>query len=105
MNCEPNGMEALVMASVDKRIRDGRTTWLARWRDPAGEQHKRTFARRIDAERHLVGVGSHMLDGSYIDPARSRVTVQVWAQQWLAGQVQLKESTRVRYEGLLRSHV
>ncbi len=46
-----------------------------------------------------------MLDGSYIDPTRSRVTVKVWADQWLAGQVQLKESTRVRYESLLRSHV
>ena len=93
------------MSSVDKRIRDGRTTWLARWRDPAGEQHKRTFAKRIDAERHLIGVESHILDGSYIDPARSRVTVKVWGEQWLAAQVQLKESTRVRYEGLLRGHI
>jgi integrase len=75
---------------------------LARTRWSAAE---RTFARRIDAERHLIGVESHMLDGSYIDPSRSRVTVQVWAQQWLEGQVQLKESTRVRYEGLLRGHV
>lgn len=93
------------MSSVDKRIRDGRTTWLARWRDPGGVQRKRTFTRKLDAERHLVGVESRMLDGSYIDPARSQVTVQVWAGQWLAGQVQLKESTRVRYEGLLRGHV
>jgi len=93
------------MSSVDKRIRDGRTTWLARWRDPGGTQRKRTFARKTDADRHLIGIESRMLDGSYIDPSRSRVTVQAWAQQWLAGQVQLKESTRVRYEGLLRRHV
>lgn len=93
------------MSSVEKRMRDGRTTWLARWREPNGQHRKRTFARRIDAERHLIGVESHMLDGSYIDPTRSRVTVKVWADQWLAGQVQLKESTRVRYESLLRSHV
>ncbi|MEO9152527.1 MAG: tyrosine-type recombinase/integrase [Lapillicoccus sp.] len=59
----------------------------------------------MDAERHLIGVESHILDGSYVDPSRSRVTVQAWADQWLSGQVQLKESTRVRYEGLLRRHV
>ena len=33
------------MASIDKRIRDGHVTWLARWRDPAGRQRKRTFPR------------------------------------------------------------
>lgn len=93
------------MASVEKRTRDGAVSWLARWRDPDGRQRKRTFVRKTDADRHLTGVESRMLSGEYVDPARSRVTVQVWAGQWLAGQVQLKESTRVRYEGLLRGHV
>ena len=93
------------MASVEKRTRDGAVTWLVRWRDPDGAQRKKTFARKTDADRHLIGVESRMLSGEYVDPARSRVTVQVWAGQWLAGQVQLKESTRVRYEGLLRGHV
>lgn len=90
------------MASVD-RLDSGR--WQARWRDPAGRQCKRSFPRKIDAERHLIGVESRMLSGDYVDPARSRVTVETWAAQWLAAQVQLKESTLVRYEGLLRSHV
>ncbi len=93
------------MSSVEKRTRDGAVSWLARWRDPDGRQRKRTFARKVDAERHLTGVESRMLSGEYVDPARARVTVQAWSGQWLAGQVQLKESTRVRYGGLLRGHV
>ncbi len=93
------------MASVDKRVRDGKVSWLARWRAPDGSQRKRTFPRKVDAERFLTGVDSRILDGSYIDPARSRVRVAEWSEQWLAGQLQLKPSTRARYESLLRVHV
>jgi hypothetical protein len=34
------------MATVEKRIRDGNLTWLARWRDPEGVQRKQSFRRR-----------------------------------------------------------
>ncbi|MGW3603300.1 tyrosine-type recombinase/integrase [Micromonospora sp. NPDC005161] len=40
-----------------------------------------------------------------IDPARARVTVGVWAAQWMAAQVQLKPTTRARYEVALRRQV
>lgn len=93
------------MASVEKRVRNGRVAWLARWRDPSGRQRKRTFQRKVDAERHLVSVESSMLGGTYMDAALSRVTVGEWSAQWLAGQVQLKPSTLGRYEGLLRVQV
>jgi len=46
------------MASIDKRIRDGQVTWLARWRDPAGRQRKRMFPRKADAERFLTTVNT-----------------------------------------------
>lgn len=93
------------MASVEKRTRDGRTSWQARWRDPAGRQRKRTFPRKSDAEQYLTGVEHSVLVGAYVDPSRSLVTVGAWAAQWLAGQVQLKASTRYRYESLLRCQV
>lgn len=53
------------MASVEKRLRDGKTTWLARWRDPAGSQRKRSFPRRVDAERFLTSVDHGMLTGAH----------------------------------------
>lgn len=93
------------MASVERRDRNGRTTYVARWRDPAGVQRKRSFTRKGEAERYLVSIESAKLSGTYVDAARSAVRFGAWADQWLAGQVQLKASTRARYEGLLRVQI
>jgi len=46
-----------------------------------------------------------LIDGTYIDPSHGRLTVAEWAPSWSAAQGHLKESTRVRYDGLLRTHV
>ena len=93
------------MASIEKRVRDGQSTWRAHYRTPAGAQRNKTFARKIDAERFLAGVESAKVVGSYVDPARSKVTVGDWAVGWLEGQVHLKPTTRSRYEGILRKHI
>lgn len=93
------------MASVEKRSRDGHTSWLARWRDPHGRQRKRTFTRKTDAERYLTGVEHSVLAGAYVDPAVGRVTVGEWGGQWLAGRVDLKPKTRASYESLWRTCV
>lgn len=90
------------MPSVDKL---GTGRWQARWRDPDGAQRKKVFAKKSDAQRHLTGVESRLLDGTYVDASRSRITVGAWGDQWIAGQLQLKPSTRARYEGLLRCQV
>jgi len=74
------------MASVEKRVRDGSTTWLARWRDPDGKQRKRTFPRKVDADRFLTTVEHGMLTGSYVDPAAGKVTFREYAELWRAGQ-------------------
>ena len=39
------------MAGVVKDPRDGQ--WLARWRDPGGRQRKKSFGRKVDAQRWL----------------------------------------------------
>ena len=93
------------MASVEKRIRNGRVTWLARWRDPAGEQRKRSFAKRSDAERHLTGVTHSLLTGGYVDPAAGRLTVGEYAATWLGRQTNLKPSTRSTYGVLHRRYI
>src|SRR4051794_31026142 len=90
------------MASIHKRPSG---QWRARYRDAAGKEHARHFARKVDAQRFLDGVASSVLTGRYVDPALSRVTVGEWSARWLAGQHQLKPSTRATYESLLRCHV
>ncbi len=71
------------VASVGRDPRDG--TWLARWRDPAGRQHKKSFRRKIDAQRWLDQLQAEMHRGQYIDPAGAKLRVGAFAESWAAG--------------------
>lgn len=93
------------MASIEKRMRDGKPRWYARYRSPDGKQKTKTFDRKIDAERYLTGIESAKLTGAYIDPTRSRVTVGAWADDWMNAQADLSPTTRYRYEGIIRQHI
>jgi integrase len=93
------------MASIEKRIRDGRASWRAHYRTPSGAQRNKSFARKIDAERFLASIESSKVTGTYVDPALAKVTVGQWAQRWLDGQAHLKPTTRSRYKGILRKHI
>jgi integrase len=79
--------------------------WRARYRDASGREHSRHFDRKLDATRWLASVEMARARGEWIDPALARVRVGDWAVTWLAGQVQLKPSTRARYELALQRHV
>lgn len=93
------------MASIEKRVRNGRKTWRAHYRTPAGAQRSKSFGRKVDAERFLAGVENSKVIGTYVDPMLARVTVGAWAQRWLDGQEHLKPTTRSRYEGIVRRHI
>ena len=93
------------MSSIEKRLRDGQTSWRAHYRTPDGKQRNKTFARKGDAERFLTTVESAKLTGSFADPALARLTVGEWSARWLADQTHLKPSTLERYAGILREHV
>jgi len=80
-------------------------TWRARYRDAAGKEHARHFGRKLDAQRWLDGVTTAVQTNTYIDPGRARVLFRDVAAQWLAGKVNLKPTTRARYEGVLSVHV
>jgi integrase len=43
--------------------------------------------------------------GTYVDPARSRITVGALAEQWFEGKVSLRPTTRALYESVLTNHV
>lgn len=93
------------MASIEKRLRDGRTSWRAHYRTPSGAQRNKTFARKIDAERFLASVESAKVTGTYVDPTLAKLTLGGWAERWLDGQAHLKLTTHSRYEGILRKHI
>ena len=92
------------MASVEKRVRNANTTWVARWRDPDGRQRKRSFTRKLDADRFLATVESDKVRGVYVDPDAGKITFGTYADRWLARQT-FDESTRVAVEVRLRVHI
>src|SRR5690606_20072502 len=98
----PLGTVGLMAGNVARRP-NGR--WRARYRDAAGKEHSRHFDRKLDATRWLASVEVSRSRGEWVDPALSRVRVKDWAAIWLAGQVQLKPSTKARYELALSRHV
>jgi integrase len=93
------------MSKPEKRIRNGRVRWYARYYDPAGNQLSKTFDREVDARRFLTQVEGSKDTNSYIDPARAKITLGVWADKWLATQGHLKPSTLARYGGIVAKHV
>ena len=93
------------MAKVSKRVRDGKVTWLVRWRDPDAKQRSKSFKKKSDADRYRTSIEASLNTGSYVDPASGRIKVGEWKDLWIKSQVQLKPSTRARYEGLLKVQI
>ncbi len=73
------------MATPEKRIRNGKVRWYARYRDPAGTQKVRVFDRQAQAQAFLEDTASAMRRGAYVSPESGRTTVGEWCETWLAG--------------------
>ena len=56
------------MATIEKRVRNGRTTYRVRYRDPAGSQRSKVFARKADAQRFLNETETAKARGTWTDP-------------------------------------
>jgi len=88
-----------------KKQGQGRPRWRARYRDPAGRERSKSFARKVDAERFLVSVEDAKLRGAYVDPAAGRVSFSEWAERWERTTVSLRPNTRKDYRTLLKNQV
>lgn len=72
------------MASIAKRP-NGK--WRARYRDDAGREHSRHFARRIDAQTWLDHITTSVVTGAYVDPKAGRITFRAFYMDWSQRQV------------------
>jgi integrase len=88
-----------------KKQARGRPRWRARYRDPAGRERSRSFVRKVDAERFLVGIEDAKLRGAYVDPAAGKVPLAEWAERWFNTTATLRPSTRKDYQTLLNNQV
>jgi integrase len=88
-----------------KRQGQGRLRWRVRYRDPAGRERAKSFARKQDAERFLRHAEADKLRGQWVEPRQGRTTVGELAERWYATTVTLKAKTREDYRSLLHNHV
>ena len=70
------------MAHIERRVRSGRVSYRARYRDPAGREHAKVFARKADAQRFLTEMENSKLKGAWTDPALGRVLFREWFGEW-----------------------
>lgn len=91
------------MASIEKRDRGGKVTWLARWRDETGRQGKRSFNRRIDAQRFITQIEADLLRGQYVDPS-DRTTVLEYSRRWAAARIH-RPTTARRVASMIDTHI
>jgi integrase len=85
------------MASIQKRDNG---SWRARYRDGAGKEHARHFARKIDGQRWLDEVTASVVTGMYVDPKAGKITFSQWFEQWATFQV-WATGTRLKAEQAL----
>jgi integrase len=93
------------VAHVERRVRNGRVTYRARYRDPAGREHGRVFARKVDAQRFLTEMENAKLRGTWTTPALGRVLFRDWFAEWRRTTASLRPNTEARDERLFRLHL
>lgn len=94
------------MGTVSNYSTSAGRRWRARYRTPDHRQtDKRGFRTKREAEEFLAGVEVAKFRGDWVDPARSRIPVGEWAEEWFAAQLQVKPTTRSGYRHSLDKHV
>jgi integrase len=94
------------MADVQKRAtKSGAVRWDVRYRDRGRGQRKRSFERKLDAERFARAVETDLLRGDWIDPRRSKEPFEEWAAKWMATLATRKPKTRESYESIVHCHL
>ncbi|MGQ0679831.1 MAG: tyrosine-type recombinase/integrase [Actinomycetota bacterium] len=90
------------MAHITKRA--GRPKpYFARWIDPTGRERAKAFARKVDAEAHLVNVEASKLRRDYVDAGRGRMTFGEYSARVRSQKVNQRPSTRARDDVYFRS--
>jgi integrase len=82
------------LATVEKRVRNGKTTYRVRYRDPVGRQRSKVFDRSVDAKRWLHENETAKGNNAWVDPAAGKVRLGEWAERWYATTAALRPTTR-----------
>lgn len=95
-----------VDGELERTARYGQgSRWIVRWRDPQGIQRKKSFKRKVEAEKFATNVEHGMLAGSYVAPQAGKVLMSDWVARWLAAQAHVKPTSYSRSEGIVNTHI
>ena len=92
------------MAWVERVGRD-RATWRVRYvRDDGSLGSVSGFRSKTEADRHAADLESGQRSGTFVDPARGRMTVRQWVGDWLTA-LDVDVRTEENYSSILRCHI
>ena len=77
----------------------------ARYADPLGKLHSRTFTRKADAERFLRELDADTVRGRWIDPRDADTPIATWAEEFLLLCRRLSPTTQETYRRDLHKYV
>ena len=89
------------MPQIDKRGRSYR----ARYYDPLGRRHTKSFVRKADAERFLREMKVEMDSGHLLDPRDAEIPVAKCAEEFLSLARRLSPSTQQTYRRDINKYV
>lgn len=90
------------MASIHKRQGKTGTKYVVRYRHE-GTNAQQTFLTYRDAQRFRAEVEDQSNKGTALDPAHRRLTYRAWHEQWMKQRPDLRDSSRLRCEGIART--
>lgn len=79
--------------------------WQARYDGPDGKERTGLFRTQAEAERHIVTQESAKLTGSWIDPARGRMTVRKLVYDIWLPSTATQSQTRREYRGVMERYL
>jgi hypothetical protein len=75
-----------------------------RFREPNGKERSKTFRTRKEAESYERAQKTMLEKGNWIDVTKSKISLYVYAEQWLSER-NLALRSREAYESVLKLHI
>lgn len=98
--------------ATGKKVRSDRygvgLRWMVQWETESGRRQSKSFATRDEAEKNYAAIKADLYRGVYIDPELGKITLQEYAEQWLASRDHAAlsaEGTRGRLEKHVYPHL
>lgn len=84
---------------------NGPSPWQVKYRDPAGVQKTKTFAKKADAQKFETSVKDAAYRGEYIAPEGVKEMFGPFYNAWFSSTVNLRDSTKAQHESYAGSLV